>query len=307
MGTIPTIQLRGGAAGGPAFLPAPDGQVVAQGATGQDTAPFTDYVGISSIGIPITAYVFDVYEDGAPMTDGRIFQASHYCWSSLLTGTAILGSPDRSIAAVSRTAPPTFASSIIPSFQRLNAPVVYTTDDNIWTVFYVDDTPPLASAEVFFFRGRFRSLFARPSSTVFSRGLGPSMVPVFINDADLAGTGAADLGSSANSWSLCTVQDISTYGGLANTSHQGLSATCDIRARYDAITPTIPVQSRVSLGTVGGSTSPYVGPAAFSGRNLVVNTATGRAMGYFNAGSWQRTYRRGDASATLDWPGWVQY
>lgn len=314
MGTIPTIQLRLGAAGGPAFSAYPDGQVVAQGALGQDSVPFTDIVGIASGGIFITPYLFDVYEDGAPMVSGRTFQASHYVYSAKLSASSTAaGGPNNSITRLRQVVAPTPFASGTFSNCRINAPVVYYTDDNVWTCFYVDDTPPLVSAEAFFFRGRFRSLLGRGTVDGYGRGIGPSMIPLFIDDADLAGTTASTLGSSTNSWSLCTVQDIGEpgyappLGFTANRTQQGLSAVCDLRAFYDSIGPTIPNQSRMALGMIGGPVSPYVGAGVQAARGLSVDLATGRAMGNDNAAAWLRTYRRGDASATYDWPGWTRY
>jgi len=294
VGTIPTVQIKYSGVGGPATDPA--GTLIAQGSVGQDSNPFSDTSFIN--GLPVNIVTFDVYEDGAPMADGRIFQVSHFAWSAY----PVASGPTQSITRMQAQTFPFTYLDLTTSMQRINAPVRYTTIDNCWTVFYWDDSAPKAVAEVYVMRGQFKSLLidSATAGDAPNRGIGPGMIPVFINAADLVGTDLAGYDSSAAVWTLATCQ-LARSGALVPYSYN--SGLCPVYAGM----PPVPFMtetnhSRVGMGMVGTTTlfnAGYGNPVAVP---LTVNTTNGHAYSY--GYSSPRCYRRGDASGTYDWPGY---
>lgn len=156
MGGIPTIEIRKD--------------------TSSPTIPYDEYGDtISKIGDYFSdaspfytdAYfvdVFDIYENGYPMADGRMWQCS------------AAGSLPLSIC---KNIP-----AVLPSvFSRINVPVVYERgeSENLWTVFYIADA--WNGSYVGLFRGRFR----HPSSPSGFDVL-PGYVPVFVEPSSIVDT-----------------------------------------------------------------------------------------------------------------------
>lgn len=157
MGGIPTIEIRKDTASFDALPYDEDGTDASIiGQSFSDAFPCTfdqDHIDI-----------FDIYEDGSPMVDGRTWQCS-----------GIKGFPTSSIC-------PNIPSALPHVFTRINVPMVYERagDDNLWSVLYL--TNAWNGSYVGLFRGRFHP---EPSSEV---EILPGYIPVFVEASSITGT-----------------------------------------------------------------------------------------------------------------------
>ena len=266
------------------------GTVVDLGAYADDTTNF-NLTGLDAI----TYDTFDVYEDGVPMANGRTFQAT--CSGSVNTTTTplLLDGPYWDTPQYDR----------MPgiSFGSMNIPVIYITDDNVYTCFFRDDP---VNPDVAFMKGRFvlgGYGAAGSAATLALSALPPYMIPAILTAATVAGT-VLDIGYTSDyiNWNLASNATDVVGAGTAAPIPMPYSASSTIAG------DTVILNGRPAIGQHGFGVAPDIGITGFGlpgYGHLYVKDSSARAMrrGVVAYPLDLRTYRRMDASATYDWYG----
>ncbi len=233
--------------------------------------------GSCDVGIA-TAFIYDIYENGAPMADGRTFVVPRVPSSSILKAGPI-------DAVISR------------QFLSANLPVTYTRGTDLLTVFSVFDPFYIA-----FFKGTFAidENFDQPSGG----GGFPipwGQVPVFMLAAN-ADTAVLNYFASDAYGPWCLVSTAATVGSGIVPTACGV-APADLDHTFDSRPSCLQQYPIISY--------PNPRPCGGAGATAAcepVDLATARSSGqnrYDDAAPFPdlRCYRTADSHATLDWAG----
>lgn len=222
-----------------------------------------------------TEYLFDIYEGGSPMVDGRVFQV-----------TSVGSNCDEQ---------PAFAvgpSSLVPlagSGREINNfPVMFlhnTTDSSgLQTCFYNDGIDALFFNGAFFLGSPLPGFWLNPGQSTLAM-VPRSMIPLIIDPADAVAGHLVGNDSSVVSWCLASSSSFPALVPLANSN-----AIADIGVGVNA------TDARLSVVRYDGQTSSKDGAVANPTNGHFNNPAVMVCA--------QRCYRRGATHATYDWPGY---
>ena len=278
MGAIPTIEIRC------PLTPIPFGSILDEPVIG-DSVPLADGwdAGIFSV-----TELCDLYEDGAPLADGRVFQCPGIIERSLVSPTPqapyldalIMGTGSRQIA---------------------NVPVVFVNDATMMTCFYIDPASSSPTLNIACFRGYFKlHVTATP---LFGS------VPMFLESAQCIGSILAPFASDVYApWSL---------GGRAGASGYGDNDAVP-RPFMQSLT-TDPTASEFNERLFMGRTGVTPGDPMHASRSaspdgfgagvhcpIAVNNSINRAFVPSNTTDYPvnvSCYRRTSSHATLTWSG----
>jgi hypothetical protein len=263
--TIPTLQLKSTAT---VLVDNPTGTIIATGQTDLNT-------GWIDLTANYTYSVFELYEDGAPLANGRTFQVSGF--------PSLASPPVRTGNATPWEQVPNFLE-----YTKMNLPVTFITDDTRVTCFFAE--PDLPGSNAAFFLGQFR---------VGGNGIiPPYMIPLFIDPADVAGTVLAGytqgLPSTLNNWMLASGQPAQSEA-LLPTPYRETQALVGAQTNINE-------RMAVALYDDTGTGTTFCDPSL---SQLHVNNTLGRSMRRLLGMNPidLRTYRRTDAHATYDWAG----
>lgn len=159
-------------------------------------------LGWTDIGLYGATEVYDIYEDGAPMADGRVFQASCYTDGMSLPTTG----------------PTYFIPPNWDGYSRINVPIVYVRDTagltDIMTCFGHGPADPASRA--MFFHGAFYVGGVDGMDSMSGCKIPACLIPVLIQPG-AAGTGFENQNSSTTSFCLAH--------GYSNGGHPTITPT----------------------------------------------------------------------------------